>query len=145
MSLSEPAMDKAVRILRNALLSHVIPGTVRSSQMEDEQVLETGNEEDTTIRINYFSRPEKVNAWLFFCQIVHFRQICAAEICFTLTSLNNMECMMWGGHHLHKWFTSHNMRFYYSHLSRAHYINLMCSVFLSTACVSTENEMLFLS
>ncbi|CAG5136676.1 unnamed protein product [Candidula unifasciata] len=60
LTLSEPAVDKALRILRNALLSHVIPGTVKSSQMEDEQVLETGNSEDTTIRINYFSRPEKL-------------------------------------------------------------------------------------
>ncbi|XP_059149379.1 transforming growth factor-beta-induced protein ig-h3-like [Physella acuta] len=60
IAISEPAVDKALKSLQNALLSHMITGMVRSSAMDDEQVIITGNPEGSTIRVNHFTRPEKL-------------------------------------------------------------------------------------
>lgn len=61
IAVSEPAIDKALKSLQNAILSHMVVGALKTSSIEDEQLLETGSPEDTTIRINYFSKPEKVS------------------------------------------------------------------------------------
>lgn len=60
IAVSEPAVDKALKSLQNVLLSHMVDGLRRSSSMEDEQLLVTGNPEGATIRINHFYKPEKV-------------------------------------------------------------------------------------
>ncbi|KAH9504656.1 hypothetical protein Btru_062520 [Bulinus truncatus] len=60
ISVSEPAVEKALKILQNVILSHMVSGIRRTSSMEDEQLLQTGNPEGSTIRINYFFKPEKL-------------------------------------------------------------------------------------
>ncbi|XP_013095429.2 transforming growth factor-beta-induced protein ig-h3-like [Biomphalaria glabrata] len=60
IAVSEPAVDKALKSLQNVLLSHMVDGLRRSSSMEDEQLLVTGNPEGATIRINHFYKPEKL-------------------------------------------------------------------------------------
>ncbi|NP_001191507.1 fasciclin-like protein precursor [Aplysia californica] len=60
ISVSEDAAEKAVEDLQDAILGHMVAGSVSSSQLEDEQVVETGHPEGSTIRINYFSQPEQV-------------------------------------------------------------------------------------
>lgn len=60
IAISEPSIDRALKSLQNAILSHMIAGAIRSSSMDDEKVLETGNPEGGTIRINYFVRPDKI-------------------------------------------------------------------------------------
>lgn len=62
IAVSEPAVDKALKSLQNAILGHMVVGAIRTSSMEDEELLKTGSPEDTSIRINYFSRPEKVSS-----------------------------------------------------------------------------------
>lgn len=60
IAVSEPAIDKALKSLQNAILGHMVDGAFKSSSIEDEQLLKTGSPEDTTIRVNYFSKPEKL-------------------------------------------------------------------------------------
>ncbi|CAL1539608.1 unnamed protein product [Lymnaea stagnalis] len=60
IAVSEPSIERALKSLQNAILSHMITGAVRSSSMEDEKILQTGNPEGGTIRINYFTRPDKL-------------------------------------------------------------------------------------
>ena len=61
ISVSESATQRVVDSLQDAILSHVVPGLMTSSQLEDEQVLETEGVEGSSIRINYFSVPEQVS------------------------------------------------------------------------------------
>ncbi|KAL8606510.1 hypothetical protein ACOMHN_037741 [Nucella lapillus] len=46
--------------LENIVLGHLIPEPRRASSFSDEDVLETGNPKDSTIRMNFYSRPEKL-------------------------------------------------------------------------------------
>nr|KAG5705889.1 hypothetical protein BaRGS_030779 [Batillaria attramentaria] len=46
--------------LQSVLLGHVLPESRRASSFRDEDVLQTGSPYDSTIRINFYSRPEKL-------------------------------------------------------------------------------------
>lgn len=56
IEVTEDAAERAMESLQDAILGHMIPGSVTSSNMEDEEVLETGHAEGATIRINYFNQ-----------------------------------------------------------------------------------------
>lgn len=58
--VSEPLKQKMENHLQAVLLGHLITEPRRASSFRDEEVLETGSPYDSTIRINFYSRPEKL-------------------------------------------------------------------------------------
>ncbi|KAL8582945.1 hypothetical protein ACOMHN_006489 [Nucella lapillus] len=60
LMISRPMLDKMEDDLQAVLLGHLVPGPRRASSFGDEELLQTASPYDSTIRINFYSRPEKL-------------------------------------------------------------------------------------
>ncbi|PVD23484.1 hypothetical protein C0Q70_16756 [Pomacea canaliculata] len=60
LMVSRPLQSKLESELQAMLLGHLLAGPRRVSSFRDEEILETGSPYGSTIRINFFSRPEKL-------------------------------------------------------------------------------------
>lgn len=60
--VSRPLTDMLVNDMKQLLLGHVVVGAVKTSQMKDEQTLQTGSPVKSTVRINFYEYPHKVSS-----------------------------------------------------------------------------------
>ena len=60
LMVSRPLADRLESDLQAVLLGHLLPEPRRASSFSDEDVLATGSPYDSTIRINFYSQPEKL-------------------------------------------------------------------------------------
>ncbi|KAK7101208.1 transforming growth factor-beta-induced protein ig-h3-like [Littorina saxatilis] len=58
--VSGPMQSEIESELQNIILGHLLPEPRRASSFSDEDILLTGSPVDSTIRINFYSRPEKL-------------------------------------------------------------------------------------
>ncbi|XP_064605989.1 LOW QUALITY PROTEIN: periostin-like [Liolophura sinensis] len=58
--VSRPLTDMLVNDMKQLLLGHVVVGSVKTSQMKDEQTLPTGSPVKSTVRINFYEYPHKL-------------------------------------------------------------------------------------
>lgn len=58
--VSKPSAIKYMDDIRALLLSHMVPGVIRSSNMYNNQLVPTGSPFKSSIRINFYNHPVKV-------------------------------------------------------------------------------------
>ncbi|ESP05386.1 hypothetical protein LOTGIDRAFT_208417 [Lottia gigantea] len=58
--VSKPLTDLVIADMSNVLLGHLVYDTLKTSGLNDEQLIETASPFDSLLRVNFFSRPEKL-------------------------------------------------------------------------------------
>ena len=72
IAVSKTKAEMVMETLEELVLGHIVSGSLTSSVLEDEQLLQTANDKESSIRINYFNRAEQVFIEINFLNMAWF-------------------------------------------------------------------------
>jgi len=79
IAVSKTKAEMVMETLEELVLGHIVSGSLTSSVLEDEQLLQTANDKESSIRINYFNRAEQPQLMTANCVPLLSRDVLATN------------------------------------------------------------------